>query len=296
MSLCARIVDLLTGLLTQLSTRRYLIVLVEDWHVAARIRLSSLCRDVLLRAVERLEYFIGFEMDEISGRALEDAEAVEQFYHRIMVFQNVVFKYFPSKLEELCLTSVQRLTSREFLLAQLDLLSEEELRALGVHLRLVPPVGKEVVPTVYSKALLLEIFAQEYANRQDRVQQINSLPLLPDEEILWNKDWVSVCRGENLFNSAIVALPTLNLQFLSLQDYLLRNFELYRMEAYDQIRSDLTDAIHRVRARLDMSGETAFTGQSRMAVPVVSFSLTEVRGSAWRGVCGGDVQSPRTSW
>ena len=279
-SLCARIVDLLTGLLTQLSTRRYLIVLVEDWHVAARIRLSSLCRDVLLRAVERLEYFIGFEMDEISGRALEDAEAVEQFYHRIMVFQNVVFKYFPSKLEELCLTSVQRLTSREFLLAQLDLLSEEELRALGVHLRLVPPVGKEVVPTVYSKALLLEIFAQEYANRQDRVQQINSLPLLPDEEILWNKDWVSVCRGENLFNSAIVALPTLNLQFLSLQDYLLRNFELYRMEAYDQIRSDLTDAIHRVRARLDMSGETAFTGQSRMAVPVVSFSLTEVRRAA----------------
>lgn len=130
-SLCARIVDLLTGLLTQLSTRRYLIVLVEDWHVAARIRLSSLCRDVLLRAVERLEYFIGFEMDEISGRALEDAEAVEQFYHRIMVFQNVVFKYFPSKLEELCLTSVQRLTSREFLLAQLDLLSEEELRALA---------------------------------------------------------------------------------------------------------------------------------------------------------------------
>ena len=115
-TLAAMIVGLLTELLNQISTRRFLIVLVEDWHVAARVRLSPLSTGLLLQAEERLEDTMGFEMDEVSGRALEEVEANEQFYHKVMQLQNVAFKYFKAQLEELAMTSVQRVVERPFLL------------------------------------------------------------------------------------------------------------------------------------------------------------------------------------
>ena len=45
-----------------------------------------------------------------------------------------------------------------------------------------------------------------------------------------------------------LALPKLNLQFLTAHDYLLRNFNLFRLEATYEIREDLTDVLSRVAA------------------------------------------------
>lgn len=43
-----------------------------------------------------------------------------------------------------------------------------------------------------------------------------------------------------------LALPKLNLQFLTAHDYLLRNFSLFRLEATYEIREDLADVLSRV--------------------------------------------------
>ena len=45
-----------------------------------------------------------------------------------------------------------------------------------------------------------------------------------------------------------LALPKLNLQFLTAHDYLLRNFNLFRLEATYEIREDLADVLSRVTA------------------------------------------------
>ena len=45
-----------------------------------------------------------------------------------------------------------------------------------------------------------------------------------------------------------MALPKLNLQFLTFHDYLLRNFNLFRLEATYEIREDISDVIGRVGA------------------------------------------------
>lgn len=45
----------------------------------------------------------------------------------------------------------------------------------------------------------------------------------------------------------MLALPKLNLQFLSFHDYLLRNFILFQLESTYEIREDLEDAVKRVR-------------------------------------------------
>lgn len=49
--------------------------------------------------------------------------------------------------------------------------------------------------------------------------------------------------GENC-----LALPKLNLQFLTFHDYLLRNFNLFRLEATYEIREDISDVTGRVGA------------------------------------------------
>ena len=43
-----------------------------------------------------------------------------------------------------------------------------------------------------------------------------------------------------------LALPKLNLQFLTIHDYLLRNFNLFRLEATYEIREDIADVLGRV--------------------------------------------------
>ena len=60
-----------------------------------------------------------------------------------------------------------------------------------------------------------------------------------------------------------LALPKLNLQFLTLHDYLLRSFNLFRLEANYQIREDLEDVVRRVAPRVGTDGPVEFTGRDR---------------------------------
>jgi hypothetical protein len=54
------------------------------------------------------------------------------------------------------------------------------------------------------------------------------MPLYPTEEIIWNE---SIVPTEYFSGEGCLALPKLNLQFLTLHDYLLRNFNLFRLES-----------------------------------------------------------------
>ena len=201
-------------------------------------------------------------------------------------------RHFRSSLEALCMCAVHQLASRPFLVQHLSKLSDEELTALAVHLRLVPPKSSSSAtpntaettpshstpshttetplfsppPLSYTAAFLTEVLATEYTTPFSSLDAINALPLLPTERDLWPESAPST-----------LTLPTLNLQYLSYQDFFQRNFELYRREAYSQIHAELTEVIHAMKCRLDLQGDSVFTGQSRMAVPLHSFRLTEVR-------------------
>lgn len=54
------------------------------------------------------------------------------------------------------------------------------------------------------------------------------MPLYPTEDIIWNE---AVVPTEYYNGNKCLALPKLNLQFLTLHDYLLRNFQLFRLES-----------------------------------------------------------------
>lgn len=57
---------------------------------------------------------------------------------------------------------------------------------------------------------------------------LNEMPLYPTDDIIWDENIVPT---EYFSGEGCLALPKLNLQFLTLHDYLLRNFNLFRLES-----------------------------------------------------------------
>lgn len=54
------------------------------------------------------------------------------------------------------------------------------------------------------------------------------MPLYPTEEVIWDENVVPTAYFSG---DGCLSLPKLNLQFLTLHDYLLRNFNLFRLES-----------------------------------------------------------------
>ena len=63
---------------------------------------------------------------------------------------------------------------------------------------------------------------------------------------MWDPDLIP---SDEYNGDHCLALPKLNLQFLTFHDYLLRNYDLFRLESCYEIKLDLEDAIKRVNAR-----------------------------------------------
>ena len=86
-----------------------------------------------------------------------------------------------------------------------------------------------------------------------------------------------------------LSLPKLGLQFLTVADYLKRNFDLFRLESSYEIRGDLEETLPRLKpvrnvgydadSSLPSFGSygTAFGGWARMSLPLQSFNVIEVQ-------------------
>jgi len=121
----------------------------------------------------------------------------------------------------------------------------------------------------HSQHILREVLLAQFEKRHSQIDRINSLPLYPDETALFEDAAVQ----EEMYNTdRPLALPKLNLQFLTLHDYLLRNFNLFRLESNYEIRQDIEDAVRRLGPRpASNEGSTAFSGWSRVAAPISFF-------------------------
>lgn len=121
---------------------------------------------------------------------------------------------------------------------------------------------------------LIEVMVSFFERHQSQKEAINALPLYPNEQIMWDE---SLVPSINYSGEGCLALPKLNLQFLTLHDYLLRNFNLFRLESTYEIREDIQEAVPHLLAYINNEGNTSFRGWSRMAVPIKEFKITEVK-------------------
>jgi len=75
---------------------------------------------------------------------------------------------------------------------------------------------------------LTRVQISRHEKRPSQLEALNAMPLYPTEDIIWNEN---IVPSEYFSGDGCLALPKLNLQFLTLHDYLLRNFNLFRLES-----------------------------------------------------------------
>ncbi|KAK6933867.1 Intron-binding protein aquarius, N-terminal [Dillenia turbinata] len=271
---CERFMEFLIDLLSQLPTRRYLRPLVADVAVVAKCHLSALYNHekgkLFSQLVDLLQFYEHFEINDHSGEQLTDDEVLQFHYDRFQAFQLLAFKKIP-KLREFALSNIGAIHKRADLSKKLSVLSSEELRDLVCcKLKLVSKDD----PWSARVDFLIEVMVSFFGRQQSQKEAINALPLYPNELIMWDE---SLVPSINYSGEGCLALPKLNLQFLTLHDYLLRNFNLFRLESTYEIREDIQEAIPHLLAYINNEGETAFRGWSRMAVPIKQFRITQVK-------------------
>ena len=115
------------------------------------------------------------------------------------------------------------------------------------------------------------------ASRPSQLSELNAQPLYPTERVIWDENLVPSEFRQSAFSDASLALPKLSLKFLTLHDYLWRNFQLFRLEAAYELRQDLEEACVRARPYYSFEEQmVCFDAWTRMALPVVSFGVAEV--------------------
>ncbi|KAF8940749.1 hypothetical protein BGZ47_007611 [Haplosporangium gracile] len=275
---CERFMEFLIDLEAQLPTRRYFNTLVEDHQIVAICKLSKFTSNkesgvLFSQLLDILAFYTGFEINGHTGLALTKEEMTEIHAARLSKLQRIAFADFREELMDLAMSNLRAIESREALLKHFERLNQEQLIQLCqlLNIRTTKITDPEAD---HSRIMLLEVLLLQFEKRHSQIERINALPLYPDENALFEDAAVK----EEMYNAdRPLALPKLNLQFLTLHDYLLRNFNLFRLESNYEIRQDIEDGVRRLGPRAGaIDGATVFSGWSRMAAPISYFKMVEV--------------------
>jgi intron-binding protein aquarius len=275
-SYCERFVEFISDLLSQLPTRRYVNTLLQDLHILPALRLSPMFNDednALLRdQTALLTHYVHFSIDDQTGAQHSRSEAYDRHCAELGKLQRVALRHFKDKLTVLALSNYASIDRRSELESLLETLTDDELIKLAslLELRTVYP---ESVNLVIDRPFLMEVLLSTFEKRKTFQEVARDLSVLPTEESLFDQ---SLLRTDHYDGSRPLALPKLKLQYLSVGDFLWRSLVLYRCESFYGIRKDISDVIRRLKPELRRSGETSFSGSSRMALPISRPSILEV--------------------
>ncbi|KAE8290116.1 Intron-binding protein aquarius Intron-binding protein of 160 kDa [Larimichthys crocea] len=290
---CERFIELMIDLEALLPTRRWFNTVLDDSHLVVSCHLSSLVQrekegHLFCQLLDMLKFYTGFEISDQTGNALTEKEMTTLHYDRITSLQRAAFAHFP-ELHDFALSSIAAVDTRESLTKHFGHLSPNTLHQVASYLCLLPelPEGQD---TTYEKEVLLELLVSRHERRISQIEQLNQMPLYPTEKIIWDENIVPT---EYYSGEGCLALPKLNLQFLTLHDYLLRNFNLFRLESTYEIRQDIEDVVWRMKPWQSEYGGVVFGGWARMAQTITSFSIVEVAkpniGESWPARVRADV-------
>ena len=287
-----RSLELMIDLLTVTSTRLFLVTYLDAIHFSVRCNLAlDKNKDLpennyrlIQHLLRRIDQLLDFPIQDFNHRHMSKVDVISMYHERASVFQKMAYRHFPQKLQHVIHTGVGLLCGRQrndsYMERLLAGFGNEDLKQLLFRMRLVDSESDSE-----DRDFMLKVLEHHLTIPQYPMEQLRSLPLYPTESILWDGNIIPPSSSK-LRSNPVLALPKINRQFLSYQDYLMRNFELVRLESAYEIRSDLVDVIKRVRpvlrqAEYDESDiaqfKTEFNGWSRMALELAQpLSIVEV--------------------
>jgi hypothetical protein len=287
-----RSLELMIDLLSVIPTRLFLVTYLDSIHFSVRTRLAvghhyALPETLRLtqQLLGRISRLLAFPIQDSTQKHLSKVDVVSMYHARATTLQKMSYRHYPRNLQQIIYAGVGLLCARQhkhsFLERAFAGFPDEELQKLLHRLRLIDGDDKTV-----SRDFMVQVLTYHLTIPPYPMEQLKSFPLYPTEALLWDHNIIPP-SSSNLRSAPVLALPKLDRQFLSYQDYLLRNFELVRLESAYEIRSDLVNVLKRVRpllrqTNLDESEEiqlkTEFSGWSRMALELAKpLEVVEVR-------------------
>ncbi|GMH36875.1 hypothetical protein BSKO_04748 [Bryopsis sp. KO-2023] len=272
---CERFVEFLVDLLSQLPTRRFVRTVLDDRAILVRCKMSDLYRrpegSLFIQLVDHLDFYVNFNVDDHTGEPQTEEQVVASHYEKLTQLQRLAFRHWHSNVPELAFLHCAEVQKRATLWKLLSKLPGEGLHKLVTkQLKIVDPDDVAAQRVDFLK----EVVVNKYEKRRLQREAVNAMPLYPMEAVLWDKNQVPT---DHYTGEGCLALPKLNLQFLSFHDYLLRNFNLFRLEATYEIQEDIADVLGRMGATLDEDGNTKFRGWARMATPITAYKISQVQ-------------------
>jgi intron-binding protein aquarius len=274
---CERFMEFLVDLDSQLPTRRYVNSLLKDLKVIPVIRLSKLFNEeengLFRDFCTLLRHFVNFAIDDHTGQHRSPQTVHDIHCQALAQLQTTAIKHFKDKLTILALSNYGSVEQRSELENHLSSLDESELERLCslLDFRTVYPRQTNIS---HDRQLYLEILLSAFERRPSFQESASALSVLPTEDTLYEP---ALARNESYDGSRPLAIPKLNLQYLSLGDFLWRSFLLQRSESFFEIKNELESIIRRMQPRLNRSTkEISFEGFSRMAMPISKPAIIEV--------------------
>ncbi len=277
---CERFLEFLTDLESQLPTRRYVNALIQDLNLIALVRNSPPFADEengLLRDLYcLLHHFVYFAVDDNTGTQYSQAQSKEIHHAALARLQRAALRNYRSQLTLLALSNYGAIESRSDLETHLQQLTDLELKSLCSLLGFrteYPPAAK----IVSGREILLEILISAHEKKKTFREAVRGQSVLPTEATLYES---SLLRNESYNGSRSIAIPKLNLQYLTVGDFLWRSFVLYRCESFFEVRKFMEETIKRMQPRYsDSSNHVQFGGFSRMAVPITKPAYVQLQRS-----------------
>ena len=270
---CERFIEFLIDLDSVSIIRRLFNAILDDNHVLIICKSSNLSRRpegrLFNQMLDILQFYLRFEIDTITNEELSLQEISIEHYNRIAKLQKIVFKQMP-QFKEFYLSTVSQIDGKTNLLKFFKTLDLEELKKLALVLNYCNDQSLANL----SRELIEEILVFHLESFISQIEQINQLSLYPTEATIWDENLVP----SQYYNSEnCLAIPKLNLQFLTLQDYLIRNIHLFRLESTFEIRQDIEQSVFQMKPWKNDRNEIIYGGWARMALNIDNFSVIEIK-------------------
>lgn len=211
-----------------------------------------------------LSHYSHFNIDDHTGIQQSKTRAYEQHCAGLANLQRTALKHFRSKLTVLALSNYAAIDERKELENTLLPLTDEELGELVALLDLRTSYPDSTKLKI-DRRFLTEVLLSTFERRKTFQETARDMSNMPTEQTIFSE---SLSRTETYDASRPLALPKLNLQYLSVGDFLWRSLVLYRCESFYGIRQDIEDVLRRMRPEPTKSEETSFQGFSKLALPI----------------------------
>lgn len=278
-----KIIEFFTDLMSQSSTRRHFryVLLDRKFVILCKLtRLFNSSRGIRLKKlIENLQSYQDYALDEIDGTTQSVSMTTLLHYDALSEFQNILFSNFKERFETSLIKSINNIDSRKSLTEILDYLSDEEIVFVAQRLNLSIPDEKNWNENIFREDLshidlVIEILLDFLIKKKRPLDIVKNSALYPTEALLWDENLIP----EDHDGRKTLTLPKINLQFLSLEDYLIRNFQLFRLESSYEIKKDIEDIVPRVHPNFDENGIfKSFGGWARMGTEIKEFLIQDVQ-------------------